>query len=545
MRKGITPAPGTPGEGWGGGCVEGPFAKSKASPRTPSLTLPRNTEGGKKISIPFVLSFAICLLVWTWFVTWGDWRLFDHERFGGYYDAQARAILYGRLDVPPEAIGFEAFVRESKSYGYFGIAPALLRIPLVVLFPSMDGRWSRLMTLVAVVLTLCYAYRLLTWASAAMGTQSSVNSIVKCFFVLSAGLGSTLPFLASRSYAYHEAILWGAAFSLMCAYYLVQYLSTSRAACLALAGLFAFAAFLSRATAGAGALLAMTVLAGILLLRAMGWAELKTLGRVFGLTGSNQDSLPFPSARSSRAITPHAMIACGSVVLTIGVYLGINYAKFKTFDGVPVRYYSLYIKDPQRMQVTGGKQVHPENLRTGLLAYFGLGSAEVSPQFPWVYMTTQPRVFPEAAIDVVEPHSSIPLSMPALFVLAVMGCGAIVKGDGPVRMLRLPAIALFLGGAIILMTVGITERYLHDLYPLLIITAAAGACRLAASRSLSLKLAGLAPLVLLGILVNAAFAFDFQREIVWGVPQSKRAELTAIRHSIDQFFGRPSAMAKE
>src|SRR5947208_1537184 len=102
-------------------------------------------------------SFALCLLVLGWFVTWGDWRLFDAERFGGYYDAQARSILQGRLDVPPAAIGFEAFVRDGKSYGYFGIAPALLRMPLLLLFPHMDGHWSRLMMLIGAWLSMLYA----------------------------------------------------------------------------------------------------------------------------------------------------------------------------------------------------------------------------------------------------------------------------------------------------------------------------------------------------------------------------------------------------
>src|SRR5438874_1075419 len=39
-------------------------------------------------------AFAICLLVCHWFVTWGTWRLFEPDVFGGYYDAQARAIVH-------------------------------------------------------------------------------------------------------------------------------------------------------------------------------------------------------------------------------------------------------------------------------------------------------------------------------------------------------------------------------------------------------------------------------------------------------------------
>ena len=44
LREFISPSPGTPGEGWGGGCVE----RSDSSAKAPTLTLPRSTGGGDK-----------------------------------------------------------------------------------------------------------------------------------------------------------------------------------------------------------------------------------------------------------------------------------------------------------------------------------------------------------------------------------------------------------------------------------------------------------------------------------------------------------------
>jgi hypothetical protein len=260
-----------------------------------------------------------------------------------------------------------------------------------------------------------------------------------------------------------------------------------------------------------------------------------------------------PSASSSiamrlkpRAIRVHALVACTAVVLTIGAYLAINYAKFRTFEGVPVRYYALYMKNPRRMQATGGKQIHFSNVRTTAMAYLGPASVEIGAQFPWAYMSTHPRVFPEASIDVVEPHSSIPVSMPALLLLAIVGTRSIVAGrDSQLRSLRLPAISLLLGGSIIFLTVGITERYLHDLYPFLILAAGAGVCQLCNGKGAAMKAAILTPLVVLSIVMNVAFAFDFQREIVWGVPREKREQLDRVRASIDGFLSRPIAGAKE
>src|ERR1041385_6475823 len=50
-------------------------------------------------------SIFLSLIVCAWFVTWEDWKFFEPEDFCGFYDAQARSLIEGRLDVPPTAIG--------------------------------------------------------------------------------------------------------------------------------------------------------------------------------------------------------------------------------------------------------------------------------------------------------------------------------------------------------------------------------------------------------------------------------------------------------
>ena len=77
----------------------------------------------------------------------------------------------------------------------------------------------------------------------------------------------------------------------------------------------------------------------------------------------------------------HALIGLIAIFFTLGTYFGINYAKFQTFDGVPVKYYGLYQKYPERMIATGGKQIHVENLPTGLASYF-LAPVRFRSEFP-------------------------------------------------------------------------------------------------------------------------------------------------------------------
>jgi hypothetical protein len=520
-------------------------ATHRATKESPALPRP-----GLREHLFILPVLIIVLTTFAWFVTWGGWHLFDSEPLTGYYDAQARGILHGRLDVPPGAISFEAFLRDGKSYGYYGVAPALLRLPLAAMFPRMDGRWSRSFLLVACALNVLYAYRFLLLLREGDTPLSPAQKKTFSLFVLSAGIGSTNLFMASRSYVYHEAIMWGATFSLLFAYYLVRYLRRPTLRLLGFAGALAFMAFFSRATGGAGALLALLLLGAILLYLAIprrsanppmiSAAErqhsVSFLSRAFGL------SLPTHPLR-------HALLAGLMVISTIAFYFAINYAKFRTFDGVPVRLYAQYLKNPERMAITGGRQIHPENLRTGLASYFGLRAVEIGPEFPWVYMTVSPPVFAGAAIDVVEPTSSVPVSMPALFLLACAGVFTTIRARSPeLRRLRLPVICLLAGGCVVLVTVGITERYLHDFYPFLLVAGAAGAVQFAAMRHTgprAILARALVPLTLVGICLNAAFAYDYQREIVWGVPAATRAQLTNVRAGIDHALGREPALSRE
>ena len=460
--------------------------------------------------LPCVLpAFAICLLVCFWFITWGTGHLFVVDRFGNYYDAQARAMLHGHLDVPPEAIGYEAFERDGKFYGYFGITPALLRIPLLLLAPQMDGMWSRLAMLVACFLNLVYAKRLLTLARQGRETKStSPNWWHDSLFLFAVGIGSTNLFIISRSFTFHEAIMWGSTFAFMAGYYLIRYFQAGQSGAIALAGLFASLAFLARPTAGAGAILAVGLVCLYLLYQSI-------------LAGAAASAI-------------RGLLACGIVACGIGLFCGINYAKFRTLQGVPLKYYLPYAMEPRRMEVTGGSQIHAANLPTGLAAYFGVTGFDTNRAFPWIYLTQRVPALPGATIDIVEPHSSIPVSMPALFLLACFGGLAIArKGNPAANAARLPAVGLLIGASVVLVTVGITQRYLHDFFPVLVLTGAFGIAALERRRgsvnSAALRTVTLTLLVLLSVGINCAFAFDYQAEIAKSAPPGQHQRLERIR----------------
>jgi hypothetical protein len=430
--------------------------------------------------------------------------------------------LNGHVDVPREAIGFEAFIVNGRYYGYFGIGPALLRIPLLLIFEHMDGLWSRAMMMLACTLSLICVYRLLLALRANNAPPARWQRLLDSLFVICAGIGSTNVFLVARSFTFHEAIMWGSTFALLFTCALVNYFRSGNTLSLVAAGAFTFMSFHCRATVGAGTLLALCVVAVVLAWR--GFAKNEVARATLGFT---------PVAKPMQ----HALIAVTAIVLTLGTYFALNYAKFGTLSALPLQYYNLYVQAPTRMQVTSATQIHIENLPTGIATYCGWRGARFDRHFPWIYLSREPTLVGSPAIDVVEGFSTFPVSMPALTVLAFIGCVPLLRGASEaIRRFRLPAITLLLGGGISLMTVGITERYLHDLYPALMIFAAIGILAFGSGKYLPAKTALIALLTLISVACNCAFALVHQRVARWGVPAAKRAEFDRLQQRIDSFF---------
>ncbi len=210
------------------------------------------------------LPLSMILLAFVWMVTYGTWQLTVPESFGQFFDVQAESLLAGRWDVPPQAIAFEAFIHDGKFYGYFGFIPALAHVPLNSAAPSMWGCWSRISLTFGCAVALVYAYQILLETRRAAGLGSTVTAGAKWVyagFLIAAGLGSTLIFLASRAYIYHESIIWGSALALGCYCQLMRYLRKPTATGLAIVCALCFGSFFSRVSVGSGAVATLLLLA--------------------------------------------------------------------------------------------------------------------------------------------------------------------------------------------------------------------------------------------------------------------------------------------
>jgi len=128
---------------------------------------------------------------------------------GGYtFNTMLRSLLEGRVDVDPHRVGMEGYERDGLTYTYFGILPALLRLPVV---SQLWRDWTLISSVfAAITATLALHYACLRlFACSKSRAARAVVAIFAATLVLS---GPGLELLGKPS-VYIEAIAWSYAFA--------------------------------------------------------------------------------------------------------------------------------------------------------------------------------------------------------------------------------------------------------------------------------------------------------------------------------------------
>jgi len=468
------------------------------------------------------LAVAVSLVLLAWLVTEGDWEFFPKAGFlESFYDGQALSLLHGRIDVVPEAIGTEAFVRNGKSYGYFGPTPALMRMPLEGLLPGMYGRWGRVSMLLASVLmlgTLLLLMRRLESLLPAAGGER-LRGALRAVLILAAAIGSTNFFVSAERKVYQESIMWGSALAFAQAVFLFHYLSSPRARWLALSCAAAFVAFFARVSSGAGPLFSLLLVVVALLAPA---------ARVRAYFAG-----PDVPRRAAAALG-------GTLLLSAALWAGLNYWKFGTpFTSQPIAMNKQY--DRERVERVKGDLFSFYNLPLTVGAYFSPANIEINGTFPWAFLATgDPKLaasFPKAHFDYAEPFSSLPAAMPELLLAAMAGAAlALARRRRELRDLRAPMCGAIAGCGLMLTWGVITYRYLHDMFPFLVLGSAVAVAWLPAIGAKTPRRA-LAALFVAATLyaagVNCAFAFRWQRYSAFPIAPEKRAAFADLCSIVD------------
>lgn len=432
------------------------------------------------------------------FVLGASGELFVPTVRGMTFNSMALNLLEGRFDVDPAAIGDEAFERDGRSYAYFGIFPALLRLPLIpwvdLATTQVEGPYRLVAMMLAAAGGAWLVRALAAWMPATVGFPATMLLMAVLF-------SGPVIMIGARPGIYHEVALWGWALAVWFLALLVPALDPARppsgrrlSALAALAG----CAMLTRPTMGVALLAALALLMVVL-----AWRE-----------GAGT-----PLARLVRAAGRWRMMAPALIALAfLAVAGGVNQARWGhplTFADMTLQtqLMVMYPDRPARLEAHG--LFDPRRLGLGLVYYF----------VPvWAFTRDGRFLFHddiERLFDAFElPPSSFFLSDPLTLALAAIGCVAALRGAVP-GVARGPALAVLAGlatsPALMLVAWYMAFRYRVEFMPLFLLAAGIGAIRIshwmADASAPAARRVMLAMAMLLVLQVAAAHAFA----VIYGV----------------------------
>jgi hypothetical protein len=348
--------------------------------------------------LAWVLSLAS--LLWsTALITNFDFKLFEAEKFGTLFNDMAERLLHLDMTIAPEQIGLEAFLRDGHTYTYFGIFPAFIRIPAILLGWN-TLQLSRLSCLLALWIIAFATIRLTQGLLSAHAVTKSARLIIMAGLASVAFSGPVIYVLAS-AVVYHELIFWAAAWTAVFNCIVVLRICTGQVLTqkdFLLLALAAGCCVLTRITCG----LALYVALGLL----MAWPAIRSWFAPAALLDA--------ARRSSLAL----LLA----VAFVGIQAGVDYGRWgDPLIAYPPQYYSQILSSPRRAERLENFRQHGllDPIRVSIaVVYYGLG-IKVDHEFPSVVT---------AHYDMLEgPRTIVPLCAPWIIVCGALGLYAVLS----------------------------------------------------------------------------------------------------------------------
>ena len=389
---------------------------------------------------------AMVFYVYGWLTKWSfDPSVASTIRADYFFTAQADAMLRGRFWVNPKAMPFfsdECFYASNKCYGYFGLTPSILRIPILLVIGQTTQSFAFLMIPIAAGLAFGASLDLCRQFAKPMAHQLR-GVVFMCVAALALGPGSVLVLLADP-FLYQEAIVWSIAGVMLAVNCYWRWLHSSNNRYLASSIFFCIFAAGARPT---------TVLVGVV------------IGFSLFITHRKRVSL-----RSNIAVA-----ALGFIILPALFSFGTIFVKFGQPSPPPNAY-----RNPTGVQVERVKpcdfafENHPKYLPTNLFAYFRPDAVRLYQEWPNVRFRfnscdgpNRPTyLWPLNVGDMfVEKTTSLPNTMPIPLLAAGIASYAVVRQRRANELALL--IAVTSSGMLVSTVMTMTSRYLGDFYPLL------------------------------------------------------------------------------
>ncbi len=473
--------------------------------------------GRRRFTIAVVVGTAVVALPMLWLL-WDMWNGTVNPLRGvpydNFYDLQARAMFHGRLNLPAGNMGIEAFVHDGRQYTYFGIFPSILRMPFLLVTHSLDGKMTGPSILLAWLCTslfsslMIWRLRILLRGEAPLGRAEAASYGGLMALILG---GSVVLYLAATPFIYNEDFAWSVPLTVGSLFALLGVLERPSWGRVAASGVLVLCAALNRTPTGYACIIAAGLVAVWFALGRGGTEQRRWTVPLLGVAG-----VPF-------------LASCA-----------VTYAKFGIPIGLPMAdqvWASVNAHRRHFLAANGGKAFSFAFLPSTLWAYLQPFGLRLTSLFPFITPPTAPAAaLSGAVLDQTYPTASIPATMPLLFLLTCWGMVTAFrrKAIGQVRLTRIVVLAAAAGTAGVLLWGYISERYMADFMPLLIIGGAIGLIdvwrrldgrnRNARGRVLGI----LALFVVYGIVANLAIA-------AWPLPQwsiTQNARFVSVQRAL-------------
>ena len=419
------------------------------------------------------------------------------------FTAQAESIVNGRLNVQPNDIPGECFEHAGKCFGYFGITPSLFRIPFL---PFIHGEGlSAISNFLAIALTIAGSLMLLNkfWAQFVEPTfrngrnKSHIFRTTDRYLYLAACFSlsfGNLIFQITRPTGYEEAISWATCLTIWSFMYLFEWFSTAVLKNLMYVLILITLAANSRPTAAVTSLgIAVTILI----------IQLNSASR-------NRGTILIAVCI--------ALIPLISMVAIFYLKLGQAIPSLSQHAGVPETSYWKQIYD-----LNGGVDSGWRFVLTNSWAYLRPDSISIIDNFR-IY-PTRPFIKPFSYLWPLRPGSmhveavsSLTALVPGTFVMMLLAPLKLRKLKDTDNFSKLLVLAIFVSitsfssSVINLIAVGISNRYLVDFAPGIILTTCSLSALFAAESSTDKNIDWPKPLLivflLFGTVVNIWLALS-------------------------------------
>jgi hypothetical protein len=153
---------------------------------------------------------AVIAVYYLFLLSNGTFELFAPEMFSRVFDNMLVHLLHGEFTVDRSVIDYEAFTRNGKTYSYFGIFPALLRIVAMPFTDVASVELARVSCLTAVVIFVALQLRMLLIAHNSLPPGSRALWALTVMAAATVFSGPQL-YILGTAYIYLEPILWSAA----------------------------------------------------------------------------------------------------------------------------------------------------------------------------------------------------------------------------------------------------------------------------------------------------------------------------------------------